>query len=216
MATFMIQDLKNTDEQVINNTCNDILIQKLNDFKQKLSNIQQDTSLSLQIKNASLKHYIILIEKQLQYRENIVNYQNKINNLFNIIHTNIYDIIEEKIVNMIREYKVDDTYMFPEDLYFSIINEYINIEKLFNIYMFNNNNEQNILSLYTNLLYNNNYIDDDILEFIDFENLDIIDIKKKNIDKQNELFMNKNIFVEYDFYRHTFKITIKYPSFNNL
>lgn len=213
----MIQDLEKTDEHIINNTCNDILIQKLNDFKQKLSNIQQETSLSSQIKNASLKHYITLIEKQLQYRENIVNYQIKINNLFNMIHKNIYDIIEEKIVNMIQEYKVNDTFMFSEDIYFSIINEYINIEKLFNIYIFNdNNNEQNILSLYTNLLYNNNYIDNDILEFIDFDNLDIIDIKKKNIASKNELFMNKNIFIEYDFYTHKFEITIKYPSFNNL
>ena len=68
----------------------------------------------------------------------------------------------------------------------------------------------------TNLLYNTKCINQNILNLINIKNLDIIDIKNKGIAAENELFMNKNIYIEYGFYSHKFTITITYPSFDKL
>ena len=208
-------DQQDEDEDVIFNTSNDILIQKLNNFRQSYINCEHETSLSFQIKKASLKHYISIIEKQLLYRKNISNYQQNINNILNNIHNNVYNNLLEKIISMINEYNDNDTYTIPEDLYISIINKYQMIEKLFDINIFEGD-EQNIFSLYANLLYNTKYMNQNILNLINIKNLDIIDIKNKGIAAENELFMNKNIYIEYGFYSHKFTITITYPSFNKL
>ena len=204
------------DEDVIYNISNDVLVQKLNNFRQSYFNIEnQKSSLSSQLKKASLKHYIYLIEQQLLYRKNISNYQQNINNLLNSIHSNVYDILLKKIENMINEYNHKDTYIISEDLFISIINKYKMIEKMFDINIFEND-EQNIFSLYTNLLYNTKCVNQNILNLINIKNLDIIDIKNKGIKAENELFMNKNIYIEYGFYSHKFTITITYPSFDKL
>ena len=168
-----------------------------------------------QLKKASLKHYISIIEQQLLYRKNISNYQQHINNILNNIHNHLYDILLKKIVSMINEYNDKDTYIISEDLFISIINKYKMIEKLFDIHIFEDD-EQNIFSLYTNLLYNTKCVNQNILNLINIKNLDIIDIKNKGIAAENELFMNKNIYIEYGFYSHKFTITITYPSFDKL
>lgn len=204
------------DEDVIINISNDILVQKLNNFRQSYFNIEnQKSSLAIQLKKASLKHYITLIEQQLLYRKNISNYQQNINNLLNSIHSNVYDILLKKIENMINEYNHNDTYIISEDLFISIINKYKMIEKMFDINIFEND-EQNIFSLYTNLLYNTKCVNQNILNLINIKHLDIIDIKNKGIKAENELFMNKNIYIEYGFYSHKFTITITYPTFDKL
>ena len=203
------------DEDVIINTSNDILIQKLSNFKQTYSNCEHETSLAYQLKKASLKHFISIIEQQLLYRKNISNFQQNINNILNSIHSNVYDILLKKIENMINEYNNKDTYIISEDLFISIINKYKMIEKVFDIHIFEDD-EQNIFSLYTNLLYNTKCINQNILNLINIKNLDIIDIKNKGIAAENELFMNKNIYIEYGFYSHKFTITITYPSFDKL
>jgi hypothetical protein len=204
------------DEDVIYNISNDVLVQKLNNFRQSYFNIEnQKSSLAIQLKKASLKHYITLIEQQLLYRKNISNYQQNINNLLNSIHSNVYDILLKKIENMINEYNHKDTYIISEDLFISIINKYKMIEKMFDINIFEND-EQNIFSLYTNLLYNTKCVNQNILNLINIKNLDIIDIKNKGIKAENELFLNKNIYIEYGFYSHKFTITITYPAFDKL
>jgi len=208
-------DQQDEDEDIIFNTSNDILIQKLNNFRQSYIICEKETSLSSQLKKASLKHYISIIEKQLLYRKNISNYQQNINNILNIIHNNVYNFLLEKISSMINEYVDNDSFTISEDLYISIINKYQTIEKLFEINIFEGE-EQNIFSLYTNLLYNTKYMNQNILNLINIKNLDIINIKNKGIETENELFMNKNIYIEYGFYSHKFTITITYPSFNKL
>ena len=115
-------DQQDEDEDIIFNTSNEILIQKLNNFRQSYIICDQETSLSSQLKKASLKHYIYIIEKQLIYRKNISNYQKNINNILNIIHNNVYNNLLEKIKSMINEYNDNDTYTIPEDLYISVIN----------------------------------------------------------------------------------------------
>ena len=211
----LYQDQQDEDEYVILNTSNDILVQKLSNFKQTYSNCEHETSLAYQLKKASLKHYISIIEQQLLYRKNISNYQQHINNILNNIHNHLYDILLKKIVSMINEYNDKDTYIISEDLFISIINKYKMIEKLFDIHIFEDD-EQNIFSLYTNLLYNTKCVNQNILNLINIKNLDIIDIKNKGIAAENELFMNKNIYIEYGFYSHKFTITITYPSFDKL
>jgi hypothetical protein len=211
----LYQDQQDEDEYVIFNTSNDILVQKLSNFKQTYSNCEHETSLASQLKKASLKHYISIIEQQLLYRKNISNYQQNINNILNNIHNHLYDILLKKIVSMINEYNDKDTYIISEDLFISIINKYKMIEKLFDIHIFEDD-EQNIFSLYTNLLYNTKCVNQNILNLINIKNLDIIDIKNKGIAAENELFMNKNILIEYGFYSHKFTITITYPSFDKL
>jgi len=211
----LYQDQQDEDEYVILNTSNDILVQKLSNFKQTYINCERETSLASQLKKASLKHYISIIEQQLLYRKNISNYQQHINNILNNIHNHLYDILLKKIVSMINEYNDKDTYIISEDLFISIINKYKMIEKLFDIHIFEDD-EQNIFSLYTNLLYNTKCINQNILNLINIKNLDIIDIKNKGIAAENELFMNKNIYIEYGFYSHKFTITITYPSFDKL
>ena len=211
----LYQDQQDEDEYVILNTSNDILVQKLSNFKQTYSNCEHETSLASQLKKASLKHYISIIEQQLLYRKNISNYQQHINNILNNIHNHLYDILLKKIVSMINEYNDKDTYIISEDLFISIINKYKMIEKLFDIHIFEDD-EQNIFSLYTNLLYNTKCVNQNILNLINIKNLDIIDIKNKGIAAENELFMNKNIYIEYGFYSHKFTITITYPSFDKL
>ena len=211
----LYQDQQDEDEYVILNTSNDILVQKLSNFKQTYSNCEHETSLASQLKKASLKHYISIIEQQLLYRKNIANYQQHINNILNNIHNHLYDILLKKIVSMINEYNDKDTYIISEDLFISIINKYKMIEKLFDIHIFEDD-EQNIFSLYTNLLYNTKCVNQNILNLINIKNLDIIDIKNKGIAAENELFMNKNIYIEYGFYSHKFTITITYPSFDKL
>ena len=211
----LYQDQQDEDEYVILNTSNDILVQKLSNFKQTYSNCEHETSLASQLKKASLKHYISIIEQQLLYRKNISNYQQHINNILNNIHNHLYDILLKKIVSMINEYNDKDTYIISEDLFISIINKYKMIEKLFDIHIFEDD-EQNIFSLYTNLLYNTKCVNQNILNLINIKNLDIIDIKNKGIAAENELFMNKNIYIEYGFYSHKFTITIIYPSFDKL
>ena len=211
----LYQDQQDEDEYVILNTSNDILVQKLSNFKQTYSNCEHETSLASQLKKASLKHYISIIEQQLLYRKNISNYQQHINNILNNIHNHLYDILLKKIVSMINEYNDKDTYIISEDLFISIINKYKMIEKLFDIHIFEDD-EQNIFSLYTNLLYNTKCVNQNILNLINIKNLDIIDIKNKGIKAENELFMNKNIYIEYGFYSHKFTITITYPSFDKL
>ena len=211
----LYQDQQDEDEYVILNTSNDILIQKLSNFKQTYSNCEHETSLASQLKKASLKHYISIIEQQLLYRKNISNYQQHINNILNNIHNHLYDILLKKIVSMINEYNDKDTYIISEDLFISIINKYKMIEKLFDIHIFEDD-EQNIFSLYKNLLYNTKCVNQNILNLINIKNLDIIDIKNKGIAAENELFMNKNIYIEYGFYSHKFTITITYPSFDKL
>ena len=69
----LYQDQQDEDEYVILNTSNDILVQKLSNFKQTYSNCEHETSLASQLKKASLKHYISIIEQQLLYRKNISN-----------------------------------------------------------------------------------------------------------------------------------------------
>ena len=211
----LYQDQQDEDEYVILNTSNDILVQKLSNFKQTYINCERETSLASQLKKASLKHYISIIEQQLLYRKNISNYQQHINNILNNIHNHLYDILLKKIVSMINEYNDKDTYIISEDLFISIINKYKMIEKLFDIHIFEDD-EQNIFSLYTNLLYNTKCVNQNILNLINIKNLDIIDIKNKGIKAENELFMNKNINIEYGFYSHKFTITITYPSFDKL
>lgn len=211
----LYQDQQDEDEYVILNTSNDILVQKLSNFKQTYINCERETSLASQLKKASLKHYISIIEQQLLYRKNISNYQQHINNILNNIHNHLYDILLKKIVSMINDYNDKDTYIISEDLFISIINKYKMIEKLFDIHIFEDD-EQNIFSLYTNLLYNTKCINQNILNLINIKNLDIIDIKNKGIAAENELFMNKNIYIEYGFYSHKFTITITYPSFDKL
>ena len=211
----LYQDQQDEDEYVILNTSNDILVQKLSNFKQTYINCERETSLASQLKKASLKHYISIIEQQLLYRKNISNYQQHINNILNNIHNHLYDILLKKIVSMINEYNDKDTYIISEDLFISIINKYKMIEKLFDIHIFEDD-EQNIFSLYTNLLYNTKCVNQNILNLINIKNLDIIDIKNKGIAAENELFMNKNIYIEYGFYSHKFTITITYPSFDKL
>ena len=211
----LYQDQQDEDEYVILNTPNDILVQKLSNFKQTYINCERETSLASQLKKASLKHYISIIEQQLLYRKNISNYQQHINNILNNIHNHLYDILLKKIVSMINEYNDKDTYIISEDLFISIINKYKMIEKLFDIHIFEDD-EQNIFSLYTNLLYNTKCVNQNILNLINIKNLDIIDIKNKGIAAENELFMNKNIYIEYGFYSHKFTITITYPSFDKL
>lgn len=211
----LYQDQQDEDEYVILNTSNDILVQKLSNFKQTYINCERETSLASQLKKASLKHYISIIEQQLLYRKNISNYQQHINNILNNIHNHLYDILLKKIVSMINEYNDKDTYIISEDLFISIINKYKMIEKLFDIHLFEDD-EQNIFSLYTNLLYNTKCVNQNILNLINIKNLDIIDIKNKGIAAENELFMNKNIYIEYGFYSHKFTITITYPSFDKL
>ena len=211
----LYQDQQDEDEDVILNTSNDILVQKLSNFKQTYINCERETSLASQLKKASLKHYISIIEQQLLYRKNISNYQQHINNILNNIHNHLYDILLKKIVSMINEFNDKDTYIISEDLFISIINKYKMIEKLFDIHIFEDD-EQNIFSLYTNLLYNTKCVNQNILNLINIKNLDIIDIKNKGIVAENELFMNKNIYIEYGFYSHKFTITITYPSFDKL
>lgn len=211
----LYQDQQDEDEYIILNTSNDILVQKLSNFKQTYSNCDHETSLASQLKKASLKHYISIIEQQLLYRKNISNYQQHINNILNNIHNHLYDILLKKISSMINEYNDKDTYIISEDLFISIINKYKMIEKLFDIHIFEDD-EQNIFSLYTNLLYNTKCVNQNILNLINIKNLDIIDIKNKGIKAENELFMNKNINIEYGFYSHKFTITITYPSFDKL
>jgi hypothetical protein len=211
----LYQDQQDEDEYVISNTSNDILVQKLSNFKQTYINCERETSLASQLKKASLKHYISIIEQQLLYRKNISNYQQHINNILNNIHNHLYDILLKKIVSMINDYNDKDTYIISEDLFISIINKYKMIEKLFDIHIFEDD-EQNIFSLYTNLLYNTKCVNQNVLNLINIKNLDIIDIKNKGIAAENELFMNKNIYIEYGFYSHKFTITITYPSFNKL
>ena len=211
----LYQDQQDEDEYIILNTSNDILVQKLSNFKKTYSNCEHETSLASQLKKASLKHYISIIEQQLLYRKNISNYQQHINNILNNIHNHLYDILLKKIVSMINEYNDKDTYIISEDLFISIINKYKMIEKLFDIHIFEDD-EQNIFSLYTNLLYNTKCVNQNILNLINIKNLDIIDIKNKGIKAENELFMNKNIYIEYGFYSHKFTITITYPSFDKL
>ena len=211
----LYQDQQDEDEYIILNTSNDILVQKLSNFKQTYINCERETSLASQLKKASLKHYISIIEQQLLYRKNISNYQQHINNILNNIHNHLYDILLKKIVSMINEYNDKDTYIISEDLFISIINKYKMIEKLFDIHIFEDD-EQNIFSLYTNLLYNTKCVNQNILNLINIKNLDIIDIKNKGIKAENELFMNKNINIEYGFYSHKFTITITYPSFDKL
>ena len=211
----LYQDQQDEDEYVILNTSNDILVQKLSNFKQTYINCERETSLASQLKKASLKHYISIIEQQLLYRKNISNYQQHINNILNNIHNHLYDILLKKIVSMINDYNDKDTYIISEDLFISIINKYKMIEKLFDIHIFEDD-EQNIFSLYTNLLYNTKCVNQNILNLINIKNLDIIDIKNKGIVDENELFMNKNIYIEYGFYSHKFTITITYPSFDKL
>ena len=57
----LYQDQQDEDEYVILNTSNDILVQKLSNFKQTYSNCEHETSLASQLKKASLKHYISII-----------------------------------------------------------------------------------------------------------------------------------------------------------
>lgn len=215
MSSYMIQEI--TEEDKINNTSSNILYEKLHNFKNKIADIQQEEpSLSSLIKISSLNYYVTFIEKHLQYRENIINYQNKINDLFNTIHNKMYHIFEEKIMNMIQNHIKKDNCKISEDLYIYIMNEYKMIEKIFNIYIFSDNNEQNIISIYINLLYNIDTIDENILDAINFRNLDIFDTKNKEMDIKNKFHTNKNIRIEYNFFSHEFIITIKYPSFDNL